>query len=86
MLLLTYIEFSFLVDLNTKCYNLKYLSNLYIYEYKKEKLMKIKLQFYIISKNTIAVISYGVKLTNLDKLVQFQKTLITKYHEIQLPH
>ena len=48
--------------------------------------MKIKLQFYIISKNTIAVISYGVKLTNLDKLVQFQKTLITKYHEIQLPH
>ena len=48
--------------------------------------MKIKLQFYIILKNTIAVILYGVKLTDLDQLVQFQKTLITKDHEIQLPH
>ena len=40
--------------------------------------MKIKLQFYIILKNTITVILYGVKLTNLDQLVQIQKTLITK--------
>ena len=33
------------------------------------------MQFYMMLKNTIAVISYALKLTNFDQLVQFQKTL-----------
>ena len=48
--------------------------------------MKIRIQFYIMLKNTIAVISYALKPTNLDQLVQFKKLLITNNHEIQLPH
>ena len=33
----TYTDLSFFVDLNTKCYNLKYLSNKRIYEQKQIK-------------------------------------------------
>lgn len=40
----------FLVDLNTKCYNVTHLFNQYIYEHKQRKLMIIQLQFDIVIK------------------------------------